>query len=258
LPGILSIPEGAQGVVAFAHGGGSGRLSPRNQFVAARLQEAGLATLLFDLLEEEEGLTRTSVFDIELLASRLHGAAEWLSANVDTRRLTIGYFGANTGAAAALVAAARHPAMVGAVVSRGGRPDLARPYLPAVMAPTLLIVGANDDAALRFNREALRLLQCPKELTVVPGATHLFPEPGALERVARLARDWFCEHLVARRSRPSGQEERTMASRRDQCANQPATCVKPAHANCIENRSPQMSRRGPLPKATGGRNAVLA
>jgi putative phosphoribosyl transferase len=197
LSGILTVSRGAVGVVAFAHGSGSGRLSPRNQFVARVLQEAGLATLLLDLLEEEEAEDRQKVFDIELLAERLQSAADWLGREPETAALRLGYFGASTGAGAALVAAARAPAIVGAVVSRGGRPDLARPYLAAVQAPTLLIVGGNDDVVIDLNEQALRLLRCPKELVIVPGATHLFPEPGALEEVSRLAKEWFVRHLAS-------------------------------------------------------------
>jgi putative phosphoribosyl transferase len=196
LSGSLHVPPGAEGVVAFAHGSGSGRFSPRNQYVAGVLQEAGLATLLLDLLEEAEAGDREKVFDIDLLARRLHSAAEWLSREPATAALRLGYFGASTGAGAALVAAARDPAAVGAVVSRGGRADLAGPYLPAVQAPTLLIVGGNDDVVLELNEQALGQLRCPKALAVIPGATHLFEEPGTLEEVARLAREWFVRHLA--------------------------------------------------------------
>jgi len=201
LDGTLAIPAGARGAVLFAHGSGSSRHSPRNRFVARALQEGGLATLLFDLLTREEeaadvrgGLLR---FDIGLLAERLAGATDWLQQQPDTRGLPIGYFGASTGGGAALVAAAERPEAVGAVVSRGGRPDLAGPALPRVRAPTLLIVGERDTPVLRMNMEALGQLRCEKRLEVVPGATHLFEEPGALEEVARLARDWFRRHLAA-------------------------------------------------------------
>jgi putative phosphoribosyl transferase len=204
LSGILKVPADAKGVVAFAHGSGSGRFSPRNQFVARVLQEGGLATLLLDLLEAEEAEDRRKVFGIELLAERLQSAADWLSQEPATRSLRLGYFGASTGAGAALVAAARKPAAVGAIVSRGGRPDLATDNLPAVQAPTLLIVGGNDDVVLELNRQALRRLRCPKELVVVPGATHLFEEPGTLEEVARLAKEWFLRHLAPVEV-PSGQ-----------------------------------------------------
>ena len=197
LSGILRVPAGARGIVAFAHGSGSGRFSPRNQFVARVLEKGGLATLLLDLLEEEEAEDREKVFDIELLAERLQSAADWLSQEPQTHALRLGYFGASTGAGAALVAAARNPAAVAAVVSRGGRPDLARDYLSAVQAPTLLIVGGNDDVVIELNERALRLLRCSKQLVIVPGATHLFEEPGALEHVARSARDWFARYLTS-------------------------------------------------------------
>lgn len=196
LRGILHVPPGALGAVAFAHGSGSGRLSPRNQFVARVLQEAGLATLLLDLLEEEEAENRVKVFDIELLAGRLQSAVDWLSQEPETRSLRLGYFGASTGAGAALVAAARNPVPIGAVVSRGGRPDLARAYLPAVQAPTLLIVGGDDPVVIELNDRARRLLRCPNDLVIVPGATHLFEEPGTLEEVARLAKEWFVQYLA--------------------------------------------------------------
>jgi len=197
LRGILNVPGGAPGVVVFAHGSGSGRLSPRNQFVARVLQEAGLATLLIDLLEEEEAEIREKVFDIALLAQRLQSAADWLAGQPATRALTLGYFGASTGAGAALAAAARCPDSVHAVVSRGGRPDLAKDDLHRVQAPTLLIVGSNDDVVIELNEQALDLLRCTKQLVIVPGATHLFPEPGALEEVSRLAMEWFVRYLSA-------------------------------------------------------------
>ena len=195
--GILSIPADPQALIAFAHGSGSSRLSPRNHFVAAVLQDAGMATLLMDLLEEDEVLDRRNVFDIDLLADRLCAAADWLGHVPDTRGLPLGYFGASTGAGAALVAAATDPAAVGAVVSRGGRPDLARDALPAVTAPTLLIVGGRDEEVLELNRQALAMLNCTKELVIVPGATHLFEEHGVLDEVARLATKWFLRHLVS-------------------------------------------------------------
>ncbi|MCI0738702.1 MAG: alpha/beta hydrolase [Gemmataceae bacterium] len=196
LCGILSLPADSKGVVAFAHGSGSGRFSPRNQFVAGVLQEAGLATLLLDLLEEDEADDRDKVFDIPLLAERLQSAASWLSQETATSALPLGYFGASTGAGAALVAAAHDPVAVKAVVSRGGRPDLAKEELPAVQAPTLLIVGGKDDVVIELNEHALRRLRCPKQFVIVPGATHLFEEPGTLEEVARLAKDWFVRHLT--------------------------------------------------------------
>ena len=196
LSGVMHVPTDARGVVAFAHGSGSGRFSPRNQFVAGVLDEAGLATLLLDLLEEAESDDQRKVFDIKLLAERLQSAADWLKREPATKALRLGYFGASTGAGAALVAAARDPAAVGAVVSRGGRPDLARDYLSAVQAPTLLIVGGNDDVVIELNEQALRLLHCPKQLVIVPGATHLFEEPGTLEEVSRLAKEWFVRLLT--------------------------------------------------------------
>lgn len=196
LCGILSLPRDAKAIVAFAHGSGSGRFSPRNQFVAHVLQDAGLATLLLDLLEEEESDDRAKVFDIPLLAERLQSAATWLRSQAATSALPLGYFGASTGAGAALVAAAREPGTIKAVVSRGGRPDLAEDYLQRVQAPTLLIVGGNDDVVIKLNEQALRLLQCSKQMVIVPGATHLFEEPGTLEEVARLAKDWFVRYLT--------------------------------------------------------------
>lgn len=198
LSGDLAVPERARGLVAFAHGSGSSRLSPRNRYVAGVLQAGGLATLLFDLLtpeEEEIDLrTRHLRFDIQLLADRLVGTTDWLRAE-DVGELPLGYFGASTGAAAALIAAARRPERVRAVVSRGGRPDLAIPMLTRVTAPTLLVVGGLDDAVIQMNREALRHLAGRKKLAIVEGATHLFEEPGTLEQVAALARDWFVTHL---------------------------------------------------------------
>jgi dienelactone hydrolase len=199
LQGNLNIPAGARGLVLFAHGSGSSRHSPRNRYVASALREGGLATLLMDLLTpEEEAIdlrTRQFRFDIGLLAARLVAATDWLREHPETRSLTLGYFGASTGAGAALVAAARRPDEIGAVVSRGGRPDLARSDLPAVRAPTLLIVGADDLPVIGMNREALNALRAEKQMEIVPGATHLFEEPGTLEQVARLARAWFERHL---------------------------------------------------------------
>jgi len=198
LEGNLGVPQAAESVVLFAHGSGSGRHSPRNRQVAQTLREAGFATLLIDLLtpEEEEVDLRTGNlrFDIGLLAQRLAGATDWLAQNPDTNELRTSYFGASTGAAAALVAAAERE--VGAVVSRGGRPDLAGDALPLVKAPTLLIVGGNDVPVIRMNEEAMEQMRAEKKLEIVPGATHLFEEPGALEEVARLAADWFARHLT--------------------------------------------------------------
>lgn len=195
LPGMLGIPEDAQGVVLFAHGSGSGRFSPRNQFVASILREAGLGTLLIDLLEQEESEDRTKVFDIDLLSDRLMSATQWLRDNDTTSTMPIGYFGASTGAAAALQSAAALGDEVEAIVSRGGRPDLAMPYLWQVSAPTLLIVGGHDYPVIQMNQQAYDKLSCVKELVIVPGATHLFEEPGKLEEVARLAADWLGKYL---------------------------------------------------------------
>jgi putative phosphoribosyl transferase len=198
LHGDLSVPEGASGLVLFAHGSGSSRLSPRNRQVAAALNDHGLATLLFDLLTEDEAADRRLVFDVELLAHRLLAVSAWTRREPDLGALGLGYFGASTGAAAALIAAAEAPDDVDAVVSRGGRPDLAADRLPAVRAPTLLIVGGADVDVLRLNRQALALLRAPARLEVISGATHLFEEPGALERVAELSADWFIQHLGQR------------------------------------------------------------
>jgi dienelactone hydrolase len=199
LEGDLNIPPRAIGVVVFAHGSGSSRFSSRNRFVASVLEQAGLATLLMDLLTRDEEvvdqLTAHLRFDIELLAERLVAATDWLTGQVDTSRLPIGYFGASTGAAAALVAAAERPEVVKAIVSRGGRPDLAGPALSRVRAPTLLIVGSRDELVIELNRVALKELRSEKRLEIVPGATHLFEEPGTLEEVGRLARDWFVRYL---------------------------------------------------------------
>jgi dienelactone hydrolase len=197
--GNLTIPPKAKGIVLFAHGSGSGRFSPRNTRVAREINASGIATLLIDLLTEEEEaqdeFTGEFRFNIPLLAQRLISATEWLAKNPNTEDLTIGYFGASTGAAAALIAAAKLPEQIKAVVSRGGRPDLAGDYLSRVKAPTLLIVGGDDTEVLQLNREALDQLRSEKKLTVVLGATHLFEEPGKLEQVARLAIDWFSKHL---------------------------------------------------------------
>jgi putative phosphoribosyl transferase len=195
LPAILGLPRSAKGIVLFAHGSGSGRLSPRNHFVAHVLQDAGLATLLIDLLTAAEAEDRRLVFDIDLLADRLQSVTAWLGEALETRDLAVAYFGASTGGGAALVAAARLPGRVRAIVSRGGRPDLAGGSLPSVAAPTLLIVGGNDEPVIGLNEEAMAALRCEKRLVIVPGATHLFEEPGTLERVAELARDWFLRYL---------------------------------------------------------------
>lgn len=206
LAGDLTVPAGANGIVLFAHGSGSSRASPRNVRVAARLARAGLATLLFDLLtrtEEQRDLyTREHRFDIPLLARRLVDATDWAAAQPELTGLPIGYFGASTGAAAALVAAVERSRRVGAVVSRGGRPDLAgSDVLARVAAPTLLVVGGNDDVVLELNQVALASIRCAKRLDVVPGATHLFEEPGALEQVATLAAEWLVEYLIVQSGR---------------------------------------------------------
>ncbi len=225
LGGILAMPPGAQGLVIFAHGSGSGRLSPRNNFVARVLQQDNLATLLLDLLMDEEAIDRRNVFDIQLLSDRLLLAKQWFEKLIDVQnvknapniqnvhivkdvhkiqngqkdklknKLKIGYFGASTGAAAAIVAAAKDPSNIHALVSRGGRPDLGGEYLSKIQAPTLLLVGGNDDIVIDLNQEAYARLNCVKELQIIPGATHLFEEPGTLEEVARLAAEWFSRHL---------------------------------------------------------------
>jgi putative phosphoribosyl transferase len=201
LDGNLTIPNEATALVLFAHGSGSSRHSPRNQFVARTLNNAGLATLLFDLLTpEEEAIdlrTREHRFNIGLLVERLVHATKWAQQQEQTRDLRIVYFGSSTGGSAALVAAAEIPQDVGAVVSRGGRPDLAGETLPKVQAPTLLIVGGNDDIVIELNEQARDRMRCEVKLEIVPGATHLFEEPGALERVAQLASDWFVNHIGA-------------------------------------------------------------
>jgi dienelactone hydrolase len=200
LSGNLTIPENARALVLFAHGSGSSRHSPRNQFVARTLNRADLGTLLFDLLTpEEEALdtyTREHRFNIGLLAERLVNATTWAQRQEETRDLRIGYFGSSTGGAAALVAAAELPREISAVVSRGGRPDLAGDALPTVQAPTLLIVGGNDDIVIELNEMARDQMRCEVTLEIIPGATHLFEEPGALEQVAKLATDWFSLHLA--------------------------------------------------------------
>jgi putative phosphoribosyl transferase len=202
LEGSLAVPEGATGLVLFAHGSGSSRHSPRNRFVAEALQRAGLATLLFDLLtaeeEAEDEVTGRLRFDVDFLATRVLGAAESTRTQPETRALRLGYFGASTGAAAALIAAAKRRDLAGAVVSRGGRPDLAGPHLAQVVAPTLLLVGGEDPEVLALNEAALELLGGPRELAVVPGATHLFEEPGTLEEVALRAGAWFARYLAPR------------------------------------------------------------
>lgn len=197
LPADISVPERASGVIIFAHGSGSGRLSPRNRLVAKQLNSAGFATILFDLLTEAEAEDRNNVFDIPLLASRMSEAARFSRGQKGLSRLPIGLFGASTGAAAALMAAAKHGNHIGAVVSRGGRPDLALAVLHQVTAPTLLIVGGYDEEVIELNRTALAALSCEKRLEIIPGATHLFEESGTLDRVVELTMDWFSRHLGA-------------------------------------------------------------
>ena len=198
LPGELTVPPGALGAVVFAHGSGSSRLSPRNRQVARALHQSHLATLLFDLLTPEEAFDRRNVFDIPLLAGRLGAARRWLRRQPEVAGLSVGCFGASTGAAAALWAAAEPGARISAIVSHGGRPDLAGERLSLVRAPTLLVVGGADEVVLELNREAFAQLRCEADLAVVPGATHLFEEPGALERVSELAAAWFSEWLPLR------------------------------------------------------------
>lgn len=196
LEGLLTVPGGAKGLVVFAHGSGSSRLSPRNTYVARALNRRGLATLQFDLLTDAEAMDRANVFDIPLLGARVVEALGWARSDDSTAALPVGLFGASTGAAAALIAAAERPREIFAVVSRGGRPDLAESVLDRVEAPTLLIVGGRDDVVIELNERALRALACEKRLEVVPGATHLFEEPGTLDQVILAAGDWFEGHLA--------------------------------------------------------------
>jgi putative phosphoribosyl transferase len=199
LEGEIAVPEGAGGIVLFAHGSGSSHTSPRNRLVAQELREAGVATLLFDLLtlgeERADSMTAEYRFNIELLTGRLISATDWVMDEAAVRGFQIGYFGASTGSAAALMAAVARAEVVKAVVSRGGRPDLAQGALSKVQAPTLLIVGGNDDAVIDMNEAAMAQMRCEKRLAIVPGASHLFEEPGALNEVARLAREWFGHYL---------------------------------------------------------------
>jgi putative phosphoribosyl transferase len=197
--GTLTLIPGAKGIVLFAHGSGSGRFSPRNQYVAKEFNKANIGTLLFDLLtteeEEEDIVTAEYRFNIALLAERLIGVTEWLRYDPKTKKLPFGYFGASTGAAAALIAAAKLPNEIAAVVSRGGRPDLAGEYLPSVVAPTLLLVGGLDTEVIELNQDAMDQMTAEKKLVIVPGATHLFEEPGTLEQVAKLSFEWFLRYL---------------------------------------------------------------
>jgi dienelactone hydrolase len=208
LEGMLVIPVGAPGVVLFAHGSGSSRHSPRNTFVAEVLQRAGLGTLLIDLLSKEEDVSYEARFDIQLLADRLMAATRWLNAQPPTRDLGIGYFGASTGAAAALQAAAALGSVIRAVVSRGGRPDLAWQSLERVHSPTLLIVGGDDTVVIELNQRAYARLQAEKQLVIIPGATHLFEEPGTLAEVARLAAAWFSRYLTPQTTRAGERPQR--------------------------------------------------
>ena len=206
IEGELRLPQDSKAIVVFAHGSGSSRHSPRNKYVATILNDGGIATLLIDLLTRDEEVVDLQTshlrFDIDLLAERLAIVTDWVRGQPPTKKLHVGYFGASTGAAAALVAATRRPHIVEAIVSRGGRPDLAGPLLASVQAPTLLIVGGNDDVVIELNYQAAAQLRVEHQLGVVPGAGHLFEEPGALERVAVLAREWFAEHLI-RADRPA-------------------------------------------------------
>ncbi len=200
LNGNLNVPPESKGIVIFAHGSGSGRFSPRNQYVAKQFNKAKISTLLFDLLtleeEEEDTVTAEYRFNISLLAKRLIGATEWLKNDPQTKSCMLGYFGASTGAAAALIAAAKLPNDIAAVVSRGGRPDLAAQYLSQVKAPTLLLVGGSDTEVIELNRQAMEQMTTVKKLVIVPGATHLFEEPGALEEVSKVSANWFLHYLV--------------------------------------------------------------
>lgn len=199
LEGAWAVPQKSPAVVVFAHGSGSSRRSPRNNFVAQLLHDAGFGTLLFDLLTEKEDTTYENRFNIPLLTSRLKAATLWLKNQLQTKKLNVGYFGASTGAAAALEAAADLGREIGAIVSRGGRPDLAQEALERVLSPTLLIVGGDDDVVLELNQQAYKLIKAEKSLKIIPGATHLFEEPGALREVARLAAEWFKQHLLSHR-----------------------------------------------------------
>jgi len=196
LKGILSIPTNPLALVIFAHGAGSSRLSPRNNYVAEVLNKAGLATLLFDLLTEKEDFEFENRFDIPLLTKRLIDVTKWIKDNEDLKDLNIGYFGSSTGSASAIIAATKILEDIKALVSRGGRPDLAKDYLSKLKSPTLLMVGGNDDVVIDLNEEVFNQLNCEKKLEIIPDATHLFEEPGALEKVAELAKDWFLMYLI--------------------------------------------------------------
>jgi len=196
LEGVLDVPHDTQALIIFAHGSGSSRHSKRNKYVAQVLREVGLGTLLFDLLTRDEDVIYENRFDIPMLANRLTAATRWIKKQQQTKDLKIGYFGASTGAAAALIAASEPGSEVGAIVSRGGRPDLAEQALKHVKAPTLLLVGGNDYIVIQLNQQAYNVIKAEKELRIIPGASHLFEEPGALEEVARLAAEWFRQHLL--------------------------------------------------------------
>jgi dienelactone hydrolase len=196
LEGVLDVPHDTQALIIFAHGSGSSRHSKRNKYVAQVLREVGLGTLLFDLLTRDEDVIYENRFDIPLLANRLVAATRWIKKQQQTKDLKIGYFGASTGAAAALIAASELSSEVGAIVSRGGRPDLAEQALKRVKAPTLLLVGGNDYIVIQLNQQAYNVIKAEKELRIIPGASHLFEEPGALEEVARFAAEWFRQHLL--------------------------------------------------------------
>ena len=254
LEGELMIPKSTAGVVLFAHGSGSSRLSPRNQLVAEALQKSGIGTLLFDLLTEEEASDRDNVFDIDFLAHRLSDATRWLRGRPETRGCSLGYFGASTGAAAALVAASQDH-RIGAVVSRGGRPDLAIRHLADVKAPTLLIVGGHDYGVIELNEKAYRVLRCEKSLKIVPGATHLFEEPGALEQVAELASNWFNRHLKTQDTDESLTRGTTVYSNRQQAGRMLAQrLMSHAGADVVVLGVP----RGGLPVAKEGADALGA
>ncbi|MDO8431012.1 MAG: phosphoribosyltransferase family protein [Candidatus Binatus sp.] len=245
MEGELMIPKNAVGVVLFAHGSGSSRLSPRNQFVAEALQKSGIGTLLFDLLTEAEASDRDNVFDIDFLAHRLSDATRWLKGRSEIKGRSLGYFGASTGAAAALVAASQDHS-IRAVVSRGGRPDLAIRQLADMKSPVLLIVGGHDYGVIELNEKAYRVLRCEKSLKIVPGATHLFEEPGALEQVAELASDWFKRHLKTQATEEPVTREPTVYSNRQQAGRMLAQRLKPqAGADVVVLGVP----RGGLPVA---------
>lgn len=244
LPGSLAVPSGARALVLFAHGSGSSRHSPRNQHVAQLLHAHGLATLLFDLLSAQEGQDRRLVFDIPLLARRLAEAIDWAGRQQGLTRLPVGLFGASTGAAAALVACALRPGRVHAIVCRGGRPDLAGPALPAVTAPTLMIVGGADQDVLDLNEQAIARMRAPTRLKIIPGATHLFEEPGTLDRVALLAAQWFCDHAPQRSAARTGAQA-------DRLEPEVVDMSTATASSIMERRRGQERRRWPRPVGSG-------